>query len=135
MKGLPIGNHELVDAIVCVSGMIQECVLIVDRERVWSVEVWRWRLDEVAATARPAFLAVAPTLESSCIESDEHEGAALFDVKRFSLSSQAALLGCDHAYGLRSCVLAQNQAPTSLMALHLALQQTPRKDRKTVGKR
>jgi hypothetical protein len=61
VKGLPVGNHELVEVIVCVSGLVQECVLIVDRESVWSVEVWRWRLDEVAAAGRPAFLAVAPT--------------------------------------------------------------------------
>jgi hypothetical protein len=32
VKELPVGNHELVKVIVCVSGLVQECVLIVDRE-------------------------------------------------------------------------------------------------------
>ena len=74
----------------------------------------------MAATGRPAFLAVALTLESSCIESDgivRYEGAALFRVKQFCLDSQTAPLECDKAYGLRSYANAQNQAPTSSMVL------------------
>ena len=32
VKGLPVGNHELVEVIACVSGLVRECVLDVDRE-------------------------------------------------------------------------------------------------------